>query len=216
MEKIINDLKEVGDITWGMYAFSRDILRHKADFSKKKEMITKAIQCGYEKADEMIAKYGTVQSETLAKNLSLKVRWQEKGQISDYMIFALFTSPNQITIMQEPIKKAADHDQICAFISKEQIRSILLGHEIFHYLEEQDKTIYTRTEKIELWSLPFFKNRTTIRAVGEIAGMYFTKKLNHLDFCPFMLDVLLYFAYDPTVAYSIYQDIMELDGMHHV
>ena len=47
LRKMMKGLAAVDDMTWGMYAFSRDALRDKVDCGRKKEMIEKSICCGY-------------------------------------------------------------------------------------------------------------------------------------------------------------------------
>ena len=44
--KMIERLSKVDDISWGMYAFSRDVLCRKIDDARKQDMIRKAMECG--------------------------------------------------------------------------------------------------------------------------------------------------------------------------
>ncbi len=83
--------------------------------------------------------------------------------------------PDLIQIMREPIDKAVKGGSLDGFTTREQLEDLILGHEIYHYLEEEYDGIYTRTEKIRLWKILGFENRSTIRALSEIAGMYFQK-----------------------------------------
>ncbi len=53
-----------------------------------------------------------------------------------------------------------------------------------------------------------FKNYSTIRTLGEIGAMAFTKELNGLKYSPFILDILLYFSYDSSGAGKIYRDVL--------
>lgn len=208
LQTMIKDLSEVGDIAWGMYAFSRDILCNKVDSVTKESMIKKAISCGYKKADEVMQRFGTNEPQSIAEELRLKVEYVNKGQIADRVLFALFTPPDLIQIMEEPVKKAVNNPDLMGFISEEEILSLILGHEIFHYLEEEDEEIYTRTEKIALWKFFGYTNRSTIRALSEIAGMSFTKRLNSFLHSPFALDVILYYNYNTEEAERIYRDVL--------
>ena len=203
---LIQRLLKVEDDSWGMYAFSRDILQNKVDEQMKKAMIKKAICCGYEKAEEVISVYGNNPFD-IARRLGLNVRISYEAQASDRVLFALFTPPKDILLMEEPIKKAAFIPEIHNTITEEQIMALLLGHELFHYFEENDKCIYTRTEKISLFHFWKFKYRSTIRALSEIAAMYFTKRLNRFSWSPFALDFILYYNYDREVAMRIYEEV---------
>ena len=92
-----------------------------------------------------------------------------------------------------------------------QVKQLLLAHEIFHYIEVNDsKNIFTQTEKLELWALKPFHNRSTIRCLGEIAGMAFAQRLMGLDYSPFVMDVFFVYGYSKEVATILYDEIMEL------
>lgn len=210
LRKMMKGLAAVDDMTWGMYAFSRDALRDKVDCAQKKEMIENSICCGYETADGIMDRLGTSNPREIAGKLGLKVEYLDKGQIADRVLFALFTPPDLIQIMREPIDKAVEGGSLHGFATREQLEDLILGHEIFHYLEEEDPGIYTRTEKIRLWSILGFENRSTIRALSEIAGMYFSKKLNGFPYSPFALDILLYYNYNSETALSMYREVAEI------
>ena len=209
LQEMVKNLSNVSDINWGMYAFSRDPLKNKVSDSQKKEMIEKAISCGRQKAVWAMEHFGTNNPKEIAKQLGLEVNSVSKGQIADRVLFALFTPPNTINIMEEPIKKAVESLETMEIVSKETIYNLILGHEIFHFLEEEDENIYTRTEKIVLWNLLGIKNRSTIRALSEIARMYFSLSLTSFPCSPFALDVILYYNYNIAEATKIYNDIMQ-------
>ena len=208
LREMLEHLSQVEDTAWGMYAFSRDMLRHKVGDEQKKDMIQKAICCGYRKAEEIMEQMGTSDPWEIARRLGLTVEYLDRGQIADRVLFALFTPPSQIQIMREPIDKAMGQCDLPGFISREQIENLILSHEIFHYLEEEEETIYTRTEKICLWKLLGYENRSTIRALSEIAGMYFSRKINRFPYSPFALDILLYYNYNSEEALEMYREVV--------
>ena len=210
LRKMMKGLAAVDDMTWGMYAFSRDALRDKVDCGRKKEMIEKSICCGYETADKIMDQTSTSNPREIAGKLGLRVEYLDKGQIADRVLFALFTPPDLIQIMREPIDKAVKGGSLDGFTTREQLEDLILGHEIYHYLEEEYDGIYTRTEKIRLWKILGFENRSTIRALSEIAGMYFSKKLNGFPYSPFALDILLYYNYNSETALNMYREVAEI------
>ena len=210
LREMMKGLSAVDDMTWGMYAFSRDALRDKVDCARKKEMIEKAVCCGCETADKIMDQMGTSNPREIAGRLGLRVEYLDKGQIADRVLFALFTPPDLIQIMREPLDKAVEGGSLDGFSTRGQLEDLILGHEIFHYLEEEDEAIYTRTEKIRLWKILGFENRSTIRALSEIAGMYFSKKLNGFPYSPFALDILLYYNYNSETALNMYREVAEI------
>ena len=214
--EMIQNLLQVDDESWGLYAFSRDILKERIPADKKIEMIKKAMDCGREYAQLMIREYGSSDVHTIAEKLKLKVSLQDVMITGKRILFACYTPPNEIEIMTEPIDKAAqlilkDESMLIEYFKKNSIINIILGHEIFHYIEDQyEQEIYTRTEKILLWNLLGFKNCSTIRALSEIGAMEFTKELNGVKYSPFILDILLYYGYDSLSAEKIYRDVLEM------
>ena len=210
--EMMNNLCLISDYTWGMYAFSRELLRHRITEEEMRRMIASSIDCGTIYANRYINR--AFRTSTITEELGLRINYGSGGAASDHILFALFTPPKQITIMKEPFDRVTAllmelEQEGLTLIKSDQLKDILIGHELFHYLELMNPNeIYTRTKKLKLWSLLFYTHYSTIRTLGEIAGMYFTKRLNHLSFSPFLLDLLLIYAYYPKQAESLYQDIM--------
>ena len=216
LEEMIQNLLKVDDMTWGLYAFSRDVLKERIPVNKRLEMIKKAVTCGREYAEHVIHKYETSDVSIIAEKLKLKVRMQDERITGKRILFACYTPPNEIEIMTEPVEKATKQildvePTLVEYFEKNSIMNTILGHEIFHYIEDKfEQEIYTRTEKILLWNFLGLKNFSTIRALGEIGAMAFTKELNGLKYSPFILDILLYYAYDSFSAEKIYHDVLEM------
>lgn len=208
LQSMAQQLFQVTDQSWGMYAFSRDLLRNKIDKAQKEIMIQKSITCGEEMAVEAVRLLGTSDPWEMAEKLKLKVDFVDRGQIADRVLFALFTPPSHIEIMTEPIEKAMKQDGLSDLITKKEIEGLILAHEIFHYLEEEKEKIYTRDETIVLWKFLGFENKSTIRALSEIGGMYFSKKINSFPYSPFALDILLYYNYSPDEALNMYREVL--------
>lgn len=217
LQEMLSALKEVDGETWGRYALSRDPLQGRIPEEAKSEMIRRSIHCGNEYAALVLKNFGSVSPQKAAEQLDLDVQLRDGSVAENRLLFAQFTPPNRIELMRGPLEKyrlvlenTAQSERSC-LPAVETVRDVLLGHEIFHYLEERNKaTIYTRTEKIRLWHLLCFKNDSTIEALSEIAGMAFTKKLNNLIYSPFVLDVLLFFGYNSNKARNIFYHIKDV------
>jgi len=216
--EMIENLLQVDDEAWGLYAFSRDILKGRIPEDKKTEMIRNAIACGKEYAQRIIREYGTSDVNIIAEKLKLKIVFQDAEMTGKRILFASYTPPDEIGIMTEPVDKAIQlilkyKSVYIDYFQKDSIINTMLGHEIFHCVEDQfEQEIYTRTEKILLWNFLGFKNNSTVRALGEIGAMAFTKELNGLKYSPFILDILLYYSYDSSSAEKIYCDVFEMSS----
>ena len=80
---------------------------------------------------------------------------------------------------------------------------------MFHAIEQEEKkTIFTQTEKIELWRKPF-SNKSRILALSEMAAMAFAGELQNLDFSPYVLDVIMMYCYNQEAAEALFEEIME-------
>lgn len=216
LDEMAANLRAVGDGTWGRYAFSRDFLRDRVPDERKEEMIRNSVRCGGEYADRIARETGESAPRAIARRLGLSVLSGDLPMAGKRVLFAQFTPPDRIEIMREPIEKyravllKMDGEETGRLPGEREVSDVLLGHEIFHFLEDRDEDkIYTRTEKITLWRFLNFRNESTVEALGEIAAMAFTKKLNRLVYSPFLLDVLLFFGYNPEGARSIYRNVMD-------
>lgn len=216
LSEMIEKLLQIDDEHWGLYAFSRDILKERIPEENKIEMIRKAINCGREYAQRIIKDCGASEVHTIAEKLKLNIVFQNAMMTGKRILFACYTPPDKIEIMTEPVNKAVelvskDESILIEYFQKDSIMNIILGHEIFHYIEDQfEREIYTRTEKILLWKFLGFKNNSTIRSLSEIGAMAFTKELNVLKYSPFILDILLYYGYDSSNAEKIFHDVLEM------
>lgn len=214
--EMIQNLLQIDDEAWGLYSLSRDILKDRIPADKKLEMIRRAMSCGKEYAQRMIREYGSSDVNIIAEKLKLNIVFQDAMLTGKRILFACYTPPDEIGIMTEPVNRASelilkDESVLIDYFQKYSIMNTILGHEIFHYVEDQfEQEIYTRTEKILLWNFFGFKNYSTLRALGEIGAMAFTKELNGLKYSPFILDILLYYSYDSSNAEKIYRDVLEM------
>jgi len=103
---MIHKLLQVEDDTWGRYAFSRDLLNRRIPPDKKAEMTAAAIQCGREYAHRVILTCGCSDIRTVAEKLKLKIEFKDTAMTGNRVLFARYTSPDRIEIMEEPVHRA--------------------------------------------------------------------------------------------------------------
>ena len=214
---MIKALRRVDDETWGAYAFSADLLRDRIPEEKKREMIQKAIQCGETFAACIVRETGESSPIAIARRFGLEIVDNSLPMIGRRKVFAQFTPPKKIELFQEPIERYASvlaratEQQAAQLIPIPEINNLVLGHEIYHFVEERSAdTIYTRTEKYALWRFLGFHYTSSVNALGEIAGMAFSRKLCQVAYSPFLLDVLLFFDYNYEQTTAIFQNIMKM------
>lgn len=213
MQEMLKELMNISDETWGHYAFLREPLKGKIAPYQKDELIEKANLCGKDCARKMRETYGQVDAYTLASELGLKVDYPNRPNGGGHIIFAQFVEPNLITVFKDSVDKASariKEDHLRSLFGRDSIEEILLAHEIFHFIEEQDKEMFTRSYKIRLWQLGPIKNDSQIVCLGEIAAMAFAKEFLKLNYSPYVLDAFLVFLYHPQVGHALYNEVMSI------
>ena len=215
--KMIMALRRIDDETWGTYAFSADPLHNRIPEEKQRGMIQKAIRCGEACADRVVSETGESSPVGIARRFGLEIVENSLPMIGRRKVFAQFTPPAEIELFTEPVERyakvleSANDQQAAHLIPIQEINSLVLGHEIYHYVEECSKgTIYSRTEKYTLWHFFGFHYDSAVNALGEIAGMAFSRRLSQVAYSPFLLDVLLFFDYNYEQTTAIFQNIMKM------
>jgi len=210
---IVKDLCAIQDVEWAKYAFSREPLNGKFEDADRVSLTAKAYECGIEAAKDCMQKYGCDTPEKLADVLGLKVEYPDMPQNATRVLFAEFREPNNVYIYMDGVRRGKklldDPDVVQAFGGYISITSILLAHEVFHVVEMKNKkNIWSQTHRIELWTLPFFKNRSRIAVLSEIAAMGFTKAITGIDFSPYVMDAFMVYGYSPLAASALYEEMM--------
>ncbi len=214
--QMLQELVKTSDDVYSHYAFARDPLRGKLSFQQKEQLLVKANQCGQTYADKIMEQYSKSSPEEIAKDMNLIVNFPYQPTGTDYITFAHFQPPKTISVYRHSLEKAEkllNFDEINKVMEQVNIKDVLIAHELFHVVEEKEKNfIFTRKHKINLWAPPFFHNRSTVRALSEIAGMAFAKRLTGLSYSPFLLDIFLVYGYSFETAKSLYNELKALNN----
>lgn len=192
--KSFAQLQAVPETIWGSYQFRRDILYKKISPQQQQIMLEKAIACGEAEAQKLLADYGGYSVKALYQELKIAITYGEEEQIGNRLLFALYDPDQGVLLMKKPIEKfeaLATAQQL----TTADITEVLLAHELFHHLESHDDSLYTQTEKIQLWQLLGYRHRSAIRALSEIAAMAFAQKLLGLDYSPYVYEVMMVWPY---------------------
>lgn len=217
LDYMLRKLIEIPALEWRHYAFSREPLNGKFTPSQRLEWMSKSLECGEIYASRMIDELGRNEPRNIAKGLGLNVYYPQYPEKTDRVLFAEFITPNRINIFMDAVYRAerlTKKYKLAGILGGIDIADIVLSHEMFHYVEEKYKhEIFTRTEKIRLWSLGPLHNDSMIYALGEIAAMSFAQRLNRLNWLPYVMDVLMVYDYSMSEASGLYDEIMTLSGL---
>lgn len=212
---MIEQLIRFSDIDFGFYAWSREPLERKFDSEQKMRYILKAGACGRDEVRLLMQEYQTGEPELIAAHLGLKVQEPSVPTGGGHVIFAQYVEPDEITIFADAVTRGerliAEHD-LGDLLAVTDVKRLLLAHEIFHAVEyRKADSIYTRTEKVELFKKPF-SNKSGLICLGEIAAMAFAAELTGVSYSPYLLDVLLMYGYHEAAATALYEEMMEIAG----
>ncbi|MEG2165833.1 MAG: hypothetical protein RRY96_06020 [Ruthenibacterium sp.] len=215
---MLEDLAQISDENWYRYAFSTEPLNGKFTDEQRQAYAIKAMDCGKTYAQKLMQEYQVTNALQLGRALKMEISYPDYPEKTDRVTFAEFREPNKINIYMDAVRRSRvslKDEAVCAVMGENpDISNILLAHELFHYVEEvHKKEIYTRTEKINLWHIGPFYNRSTVIAFSEIAAMAFAKELTGISFSPYLLDVFLVYGYSPQEASGLYEIMMQFAGL---
>lgn len=198
---IISQIKKLMGMdqrSFANYQLNKDPINRKIPKNEVAEIIENSIICGIKEAEKLLDKYRGLNINEISKELGLNVVYKDRQGTFDFVYFGLYETPNDIHIYEGNINEAKiliENLKINYF--NIDFNEIVLAHEIFHYLEEQDKNIYSNTKKIDLWSVgKLYTHKSKLICTGEIAGMSFSKSLLNLDFDPNIIDYIFLVAFD--------------------
>ncbi len=215
--RMLQDLTSISIEDMYAYAFSREPLNGKFDDGQRKSWMKQAVCCGREYAEKICCLYGVRSPEELSAAMGLKVEYPTFPENADRVLFAEFREPGNIKIYMDAVKKAhkfTERPEVKEVLTEQlDIKGLLLAHELFHFVEEKYKDeIFTKQEKIRLWSLGPLHNDSTVIALSEIAAMAFAQAITGIPYSPYVMDVFLVYGYSPEEASGLYEEIMEYAG----
>lgn len=193
------------------YQMSLDPIKGKILKEEEEEIIEGSILCGKEEAIRLRNRFGDLEVSEIARKLGIIVEYKEKQSALDFVYFGLFESPNNILIYDGNIKLAvALLEELNINNFQVDFKDIVLAHEILHFIEEHDKSLYSNTRKVRLWSLgKLYTHSSKLICTGEIAAMSFSRTLLNLEFDPNILDYIFLSAFDFEKADKLFHRMMK-------
>lgn len=216
ISEMMEELIKLDAMEWGGYAFYHEPLERKFTEEQKKVYIRKANACGEQEAEELLKEYPDTGIKALAEDMGFTVKMPKTPAGGGHVIFAQYVEPKEITVFTDCVEKAEKlikKEHLSSLLEGIELTEVLLAHELFHGIEyRKRKEIFTQTEKIQLWKRPF-SNRSRILCLSEMAAMAFAKKMTGIHCSPYILDVLLMYAYNEEAAEALYEEILEAAGI---
>lgn len=212
IRNIIENLLTIREEEFAYYYLSYDTLYRKFSHKQKFQYIKNAIECGNEEAYELKKTYKSITQILDSFNLKIE-KIDALIEYNGNLVFAQYISPDKIKISVDCINKVNNLIKECNledYFFNTSLINLLLAHELFHKIEYSKRnTIYTQTERIELWIKPF-SNKSKIMQLSEIAAMSFVKNIVDLKFSPYLMDYLFIYCYNKDMCLKLYDDTIRL------
>lgn len=206
IKNTLNHLKGVSDVAWGLYAFSRDVLKDKVGLSDQVSLSLAAIEDAEMQARKIRESVSSDPWE-IAQSFSLSVTKSDNEMGRNGLLFALFTPPDKIEIMNEPLDRIFSDEYLSSAFDRKSLESLILSHELFHFVEEKDSQIFSRKTKVTNFRFFRFETKSTLRCLSELEAMYFAKFLTGFEYSPYILDIIAYYNYQEDVAEKLFNEI---------
>ncbi|HQE70340.1 MAG TPA: hypothetical protein PK071_04395 [Atopobiaceae bacterium] len=212
IEEVMRDICALGWDDWRDYAFAREPLNGRLDDAQRAELMERARICGEDWAQRCERDFHSSSPLEIAEKLGATVTFAEKPHGQDRVTFAEFTEPDEIYVYTDALDKAEallDTPGVReATGPKMRPQELLIAHEVFHLIELQNaREIWTQTHRIDIRFGPF-RNPSRLSVLGELAAMSFARTLTGIDYSPYVLDVLLTYAYSPAAGTTLYNEVM--------
>lgn len=210
--EMVSRLVSVSDYEFAVNAFLHDPLHGKIDDVERDRILNISMEEGRVFARELMEQHGALTPEQLANAIGIQIKRPFVPEKGGRVLFAEFEEPSEIRIYQDSIGKFMELllQYEVKEIAGEDLEQILIGHELYHWVEEQHKsTIFSLNYQFTNWNFWGIKGRSHLPVLSEIAAMSFSKTLAGISFSPYVLDILLAYGYNHDFAGSLYLDLQE-------
>lgn len=212
LTELVSRLASVPQDQWWSYAFSHEPLRGKISKGDRRRLAEGAIECANWFADDYSSRLGTTVPSAMARALSLDIERPDSSRNGSRVLFAEYLPPAKIRVYGDGVRHGerllSEPGVAQAFGDGFSIFETLLGHELFHVIEERhEDEIWTRTHQIPLWGIGPLTYRSTVDCLSEMGAMAFTRRLNGLSWSPYLLDAFLLYGYAPHVVFRLFESM---------
>lgn len=203
----IEQLLQLSEQQIGQFLFSQDHLYKKISEQQRSPMIQQAIECGKTAASNILS----IDLWEYCRQEKIEIEFfQETLKAENFrFVLAEFQLPNRIRINQSLLKAAAPFLAEQDLLNGQQVAEILLAHELYHYLENQQQ-LFTLQRQLNYQTGPF-KRSARLHSLSEIAAMTFAQELLGLAFSPVLLNVFLLYPVAPEQAQRMAKQLLLID-----
>ena len=189
------------------YLLAQDHLYNKISEKQRSRLRDQAIMCGKNAAN----RFPTHDLWEYCQQEAIEIEYfTEEVKAENFrFVLAEFQLPNQILINQTLLKEAQAFLSELNFLSDQRVDEILLAHELYHYIENQQE-LFTIKKNLTYQTGPF-KRAARVHALSEIAAMSFAQTLLGLNFSPMVLNIVLLHNVAPEYSKELVELLLVID-----
>lgn len=204
------------DYAWGLATLANDPLFRMFDQVQQEEIVKTSVQIGIAEAQGIMQACASTDPLIIAGFLGIvinNVTGDTEGQRA-LRYFAQYCTGviNVYTDMVIETEEILAHYRLQDVLGRFDVKSVLVAHELFHYLEEQKSAIETRHMRVKVKRLGFWSGYVCPYMASEIAAFAFAKCLLQLSFHPRLLELISLYHQEPPISAKIFWNIMEISG----
>ncbi len=197
---VSDDLMALSDEEWGSKVLASDPLFERVSDGERLALINKAMRCAEEEFDKLVTALGARKPSEYAEALGIRVK-EDYGVVRfPFLYFGMYNgSPPTINVAVRAIVAVGtlieESSSLSCILPVVDMRELVIAHELFHHIEEQNNGIFTRSKNAQVNTLfGLVRYQTTSRGLGEIASKHFCKVMMGLPFSPTIYEPILVHA----------------------
>lgn len=204
-DKKLDNLISLSDESFAKYLLREDLFYGKIE--NKAKIIRESLELGRKVGRDKKNIFSDINQ--LRDFYDLEIKYKEDKSEFGYYELAYFED-DKIIFNDENIRKIEDMASLNNLPIFEEIKiiDIILAHELYHKIEEEDK-LPTDRVYITYKKMGFITKKVKLNAPSEIGAMAFAKSFLGLEVNPLIINYLLAKAYDKEeiLFRKIYKDI---------
>lgn len=160
----------------------------KLPLDKKLEILEHTYQVSKDFYNELVNNFGNLKASEYATTIGVPVLYVNEEDSYNYNYIGLYSEKSKnISVnlyVVNRIQKAIKEYGLDEVIDSDIITQVVIGHELFHYMQELHPDTYIEKKQFDTKVFGIFKVKTQYLILEEIAAIYFSKLITNLPYNP--------------------------------
>jgi hypothetical protein len=192
---LIASLIKRSDEFWYRYTLRKELYSKKLSPLEIEDIIKMSMKTAEGIKVDILGNKGSLDILEYFEVFGLKLKRVEGEVIKEYLFMALYNEGSRVVTLNEDViklvKDFVEVNKLQDLIDIEHIEKIVLMHELFHHIEVERPSIYTRSKMLDRKLFGFFDYKRGINSASEIGAIHFSKLMTGLGYSPCIYEVLL-------------------------